>query len=222
MAKVWRAEFGGHNTVDSLEWMFTMHYQTDMGTGSGEPSASRVLEEILDHYGTTATNINTITGAVQASNVFTFARVREETEPGSGDLPEQAGQTLAAPGLLTFSGSDRLPTELCMWMKLITAVSSRSSRGGFHLPPAVYPPYLNASGFWDAATISAAPFSTLADAVKDTLDDVFGEEIGNGSLRPIIYSRTRRARGQSPWTFNVTDADIDGHTRWLRRRGTAP
>jgi hypothetical protein len=117
---------------------------------------------------------------------------------------------------------DRLPIEVCMWVKCTTDTASRSSRGGFHLPPMLNPVFLDGAGLWDATSITTAPFSTMTAKVDDVLNNVFPEELGNGDLNPIIYSETRRRRGQSPYTFQITGATIRQHAAWLRRRGIAP
>jgi hypothetical protein len=221
MSRVWRAEWGGDNSSAGLQWMFTLHYQTDLALGEGEPAGSEVVSELLNHWGGTPTNMSILTGVTESPNVFRFLRVREEIDPTSGDVPLQAEIPLSLPGTLTMSG-DRLPIEVCMWVKCTTDTASRSSRGGFHLPPMLNPVFLDGGGQWDAASIAAPPFSTLTAKVPDVLDDVFGPIGAEGSLRPIIYSATRRARGFSPYTFDITQARIRQHAAWLRTRGIAP
>jgi hypothetical protein len=221
MAKVWRVEVVGDTPTSGLAWMFTLHYQTDMGGASGEPPASRIIDEFFDHWGSTGTNLSVIAAALASPNTLRAVRAREEVDPTGDDVPEQAERAIGIPGTLTISG-DHLPIEACMWMKCGTGVASRSSRGGFHWPPTLAPAFLDSSGFWDAASLGASPFSAIPPKVIDVLNDVFPEEIGNGSLKPVIYSKTRRARGQSPYTFQITTAAWRQHVAWLRRRGIAP
>ena len=221
MAKIWRVEVVGETATLGLSWMFTMHYRTDMGTGSGEPSASRIIDEFFDHWGSTSTNLSTIVAALASPNALRAVRAREEVDPTGDDVPEQAERAINLGGSLTISG-DHLPIEACMWMKCTTGVASRSSRGGFHWPPTLAPAFLDGSGFWDATSLTTSPFSAIPPKVVDVLDDVFPEEIGNGSLEPVIYSETRRRRGQSPYAFQITGAAWRQHVAWLRRRGIAP
>jgi hypothetical protein len=42
------------------------------------------------------------------------------------------------------------------------------------------------------------------------------------TIRPVIYSRTRHQRGQSPFTFNLSGATVKVQPTWLRSRATAP
>lgn len=221
MAKVWRVEVVGETASLGLQWMFTLHYQTDMGTGSGEPSASRIIDEFFDHWGSSSTNLSTIVAALASPNALRAVRAREEVDPTGDDVPEQAERAINLGGSLTISG-DHLPIEACMWMKCGTGVASRSSRGGFHWPPTLAPAFLDGNGFWDATSLASSPFSAIPPKVVDVLNGVFPEELGNGDLKPVIYSETRRRRGQSPYTFQITTATWRQHVAWLRRRGIAP
>jgi hypothetical protein len=201
--------------------MFTIHYQTDLGALSGEPAAARVLEELEQHYSTSGTSLNVWTSAMRADCVITKTRVREEVAPGSGDIPAQAENVQSKPGLISAVAGDKLPIEVCVWIKLTSDVASRSSRGGLHLPPQLDPTQLDSNGRWQASWL-AGNLDVIEAAIVDTLDDVFPEEVGNASLIPVIYSKTRRARGQSPFTFQITHAVSQDRVRWLRRRGIAP
>jgi hypothetical protein len=221
VANIWRFEVIGKTTALNLFWQFGIHYQTDMGTGSGEPSAERVLEELEQHYSTSGTSLNVITSAMWANNELTHTRVRSEEAPGSDDLADVFEHDVSHVGTRGTVSTDILPIELCVWIKLTTASRGRSARGGFHMPPQLAPVDLDGLGQWQSSVL-AGNLDVMEAAVVDVLDDVFPEELGNGSLKPIIYSRTRRARAQTPFTYQVTGASAQPHARWLRRRGIAP
>lgn len=219
--KVWRFEVIGKTTALGLFWQFGLHYQTDLGTGSGEPSAQRVLEELEQHFSTSGTTLNVFLSAMWANNELTHTRVREEVAPGSDDIPEIFEHDKTGVGTRGTVSTDMLPIELCVWLKNTTGSVGRSARGGFHMPPQLAPADLDSLGGWQSSVL-AGNLDVVEAAVVDELNDVFPEELGNASLIPVIYSRTRRARGQSPYTFQITACAAQGHARWLRRRGVAP
>ena len=63
----------------------------------------------------------------------------------------------------------------------------------------------------------------MYDALAAKLDDSF--DLGSiiiTHVNPVVYSRTRRLRGESTWTFKVTSATANHQVRWLKSRLTAP
>ena len=220
MAKIWRLELESTIIASGLKALTTMHFQTDVALLDSEASAATVLSEVAEHFGTTPTNWLRFTACMPAQVKLSKATIREEVAPGSGDVPEVADTSLGLTGGLGSIAGDQLPPEACMWVRFRTGTASRSSRGGTHLPPALNPAVLNSSGQWDGALITADPYLALINKMKDQLTDVFGSH--GSDINPVIYSRTRRARGLSPYTFNLTETKIMDRVRWVRRRGDAP
>jgi hypothetical protein len=218
VANVYRWELGGTTTTLGLNWMFTLHYQTAVGLDGLERPIADILRELEEAFSLTGQNLQHFTNPLRADNVFTFSRLREELEPGSPAIPDQALNLKSLPGGVGAVVGDKLPIEACVWVALRTGVASRSSRGGFHLPPVLDPAQLDGNGRWSSSLLASADMVTLAGKLNDTFTDV----IGTLDLIPVVYSRTRRARGQEPWTFNIIDANFSSRVRWLRRRGTAP
>jgi hypothetical protein len=77
---------------------------------------------------------------------------------------------------------------------------------------------LTAAGLWDTTLSWWAAIVSLAGYMDDTLtDDIILGGTGH-SLKPVIYSRTRRNLTLSPYTFHITGATPSPVPRWLRRR----
>jgi hypothetical protein len=55
----------------------------------------------------------------------------------------------------------------------------------------------------------------VAAKFADDMEDTFQT---TGDVNWVVYSRTRRARAQSPYVFGVTSVAVQQRPRWLRRR----
>lgn len=221
MSKVWRSELESTDLQSGLKSITTQHWQTDLAALDNELSASAMLDEIQNHFGSTSTNMSLFTACMHSALQLTKLTVREEVAPGSGDVPEVADKTLGLTGTNGAITGDQLPIEACMWVRFRTGTASRSSRGGTHLPPHRNPNALTAAGLWDTAVIAANPFLALINKMIAQMTDTFGTS-GLSDINPVIYSRTRRARGLSPYTFRLTESQIRPRVAWVRRRGTPP
>lgn len=215
MARVYKFVIQGINANNNSEWQSQIHYQTDVPVAEQEPSAATVLDKILDHYSTTGHDIAKWRACTWNSVSFTRASVVERLAPGSTDVPAAAEEVLALGGSQTAQGNDILPSAVCPWFKMTTGIALRSARGGTHGPPAIYAPALGADGRWEGTGVWWTALNTLADAMKDALEDVFST---TGDINPVVYSERRRQLGASPYVFAIEDVKPLQSVRWLRRR----
>jgi hypothetical protein len=213
VARVYRFALAGIDSDSGQECVHNLHYQTDVPIAGSEPSADTVLNELLEHFSTSGTNLLKWANVATTLHTFTHASVRSEIETGSGDVPEAAGVDLAIVGLRT-AGSNFLPSAVCPWIRLKSASAIRSGRGGVHLPPTLNEAVLEAHGVYSATSSYWTNVLALAASILDVLDDVFST---TGDIKPVIYSQTRRDRGES-YTFDLTAADPSRQPRWLRTR----
>lgn len=217
MANIFRFELEGI-VGDLSRWMMTQHYQTDVSLLADEPTPVKVLDELLNHYSSSGQNMSKITPLMTTGAKLTAARVRQELHPTSTDVPLAADKVLNVAGTRTFSG-DQLPFAACLWIGDRTGVPLRSARGGTHLPPATIPADLDSFGRWDSTSTYWTSALAYAAARLDALEDVIGPgPTPGGDLNPIVYSRTRRGRGDTPYVFAVTQCVPSQDVRWLRRR----
>lgn len=195
-----------------------MHYQTDGEIGAGEPSAGDVLTELIEHYGAggDGEGMERWRVAIYPSVKLTFAAVYQELDPTSTDIPGAARRELALDGEAA-NGTELEPFAICPWIKFGTGLASRSARGGTHGAPAIATYTLDDGGLFDHGTAWFSALVALAGYMKDRLDSPFDGFVGV-DLQPVIYSRTRRARGQDPFTFDLTSATPSVVPRFLRRR----
>lgn len=215
MAKIYRFELTYADLDNNSLGMSTMHYQTDTSVIGSEPDVDDVLGEILEHFSSSGHNLSKWTSCMYDSTKLTRAVAREEVEPGSGDIPAIAEETLTLTGTLGTPGSNQAPPGLALWIALKTGNASRSARGGTHVPGSFSALVLDAVGKFTTSGTFFTNCNTLGTAMVDALEDVFG---AGGDLLPVIYSRTRRARGLSPFTFQLTNAVPSPVPRYVRRR----
>lgn len=192
-----------------------VHYQTDVPIAGSEPSASSVLGFILSHFSSTGHNLSKWTACMYSSAKLTEARVRQEVETGSGDVPGSAVELLNLPGTLGAAGTSHLPSALSMWQHYTTSVAARYGRGGTHMPHISNVAVLADNGDFLTTTAVWTNALALGVSIADQINDVFST---TGDVKPIVYSRTRRDRGLSPFTFNLAGAVPSQKARWLRRR----
>lgn len=216
MAKVYRFTLSGVNTYNGAEYEFGLHYQTDVPALGSEPSAGTVLTQIRQHFSSSGTNLSKLRAAIPSSHSLLKTWVREEVQPGSGDVPAFAEQAETGFGALASSGTDILPGAMAVWHQMKTGNAIRSGRGGTHVPGSVLPADLSEDGHWAVGTTHWTAHLALAAAFLDKLEDVFG---GTGDINPVVYSRTRRARGES-FAFELEAVTPLTQVRWLRSRMT--
>jgi hypothetical protein len=77
---------------------------------------------------------------------------------------------------------------------------------------------LDGSGTWDFTSGGFSSLNTLTAKILDPFDTggTFPAD-----MNPVVYSRTRRARGFDPFTFKLTNVVPSDEPRWLRRRSPA-
>jgi hypothetical protein len=139
--------------------------------------------------------------------------VSEEVLPP--DLGAAGVHVVGAAGTSTLS-TEYLPRELVPIVNLHTDTRSRSARG--HLALAC-PSGSSSIGVrvWTGA------YLTAFQAFAAKLDDTFSlGVVGETTVRPVVYSKTRRKRALDPYTFHVVNATVNTRPKWLRSRGTTP
>lgn len=219
MAKIYRVELHSTLTDFAFDAVSTFHYQTDIAVGEDEQSPGAILDHISDHFSSSGHNWIDFTKFMYSASKLTRAVLREEVQDPGVDIPDTAEEALDLAGGLTFGTNDKTPPPACVWFNTRTGVALRSARGGFHGPPPVNAANLTSSGQWTTGTTWWNDQVALGEKyVSPIIDfDTFGSD-----LLPVIYSRTRRARNVSPFTFQVETCVPTVKVRWLRRRETAP
>jgi hypothetical protein len=187
----------------------SLHYQTDLVGIDVEPSVQTIVDDVWTKIGT-AFRLCCHTSVVIDELVAT-----QEVLPP--DIPRQASHAVAAAGTLT-SGAFDLPKGIIPLISVKSETPSRSARS--HLALACPgPTTFLTGGLWNSSVLG--PAQALADLLNDDIDITHGNALTR-TLHPVIYSRTRRKRGESPFTFRVSNAVAAPRPHWLRSRMNIP
>lgn len=219
MSDIYRFEVVTTSSASGQQMISSVHYQTDKALGDPEPSATKVLDELVNHFGSTSTNLSIWRACATSLCSFVECRVREEVEYWNGEIGVTASKAIGQTGSLGTAGANATPDGLAFWIGLKADLASKSARGGVHLPGPWPASLLDTDGRWltgTGGTFAAA--QTLGAKIVDPLNDVFGIGGALGDILPVIYSETRRRRGQTPYTFQITQSRVSPEPRWLRRR----
>lgn len=188
----------------------TLHYVTQPPLEGSEPAAADVLS-VID------TALRTSYKACLNTQVTLLsATLSERVQPGSGDVPVGAALEIGDAGTgPTYDG--KVSPALCCIIQLKTGVPLRSARGYLAMPSP------EASTAMASSSKFTGTYLTGLDAFAAKLDDDY--EIGTVSVTsviPVVYSRTRHARGQNPPWFQVEAGVVRNAQRWRRSRLSVP
>jgi len=187
----------------------SLHYQTDLATGGNEPDPDDVADGIWNTVGLAF--LNCTPSRINVTELI----VRSEELPASGVVPSLGSRPVGQNGLLAVSEGD-VPRELVAIVNIKSAAAFRSGRGYMTLPGPYSEQYITGRLF-------AGTYATNGHAFADLLDDSFS--LGTfqpADVHPVVYSKVRRQRGLTPFTFRVTQAQFNTRPHWLRSRGTSP
>ena len=206
MANIYRATFKCITDNGALVEP-SLHYQTDVPLGGDEPDPSDIAAGIWGHLG------SAFKACFSSHTTVQVLLVGQEVLPP--DIGIAGSHDVNEVGTLSGSG-DSFPDGCCPLVNLHTNVRSRSARGWLHLPPPRWADNVS-NNVWSGSVVTAIT------AFRALLDD----EIDLGSLiitqlNPVVYSRTRRQREETPYTFRVQSATLNPSVHWLRSRMTTP
>lgn len=212
MARAWRCSY--ESTRLGVTLVNTFHVVGRPTLPADDPSASTIRDVLHTALTTkyravasTDTTVNTLT-------------VREELDPASTGIPEEAVQTIGLAGTRTVADTN-LPPSMTLLATIRTNAAVRSGHGRVFLLPPVEQAALTGSALWrttNAYWINSVTF--MAELIQDHTFTVLG--VPAGSIDPVVYSRTRRERGDANYYFDVTAYVLRPNPHWLRSRATAP
>lgn len=210
MAKTYKCTFDYLNR--GQQCALGLHYQWDGDTGSDEPPASDLATRLDSH-------LRAAMRGMLGDTVGTLERlvVREEVEPGSGDVPDIAELLIAQAGTY-ISGDGHQAPEVVPLFKRKTAAAVKGAQSWCFGPSPNQGGQIN-SGLWDSGSGWYGQWQTFVALLDD--DIAHGGTLPgiSGTYHPVAYSETRRRRSLDPYTFQVTTVAIDPRPRWLRSRG---
>lgn len=192
--------------------MNDLHYQTDVAALGDEPPGADVLDAVDTHLTTL------YRACLPVGNLLDSLEAREEVMPGSGAVPLSASKVKGVAGTLA-TPDTKLSDAATLILKLRSDAAIRSARGYLAMPSPKASGNLDATAKWS----TVGGFWTAIQAFAAALDDVLSTGGAfPASLNPVVYSRTRRSRGLSPFTFQMVEAIPNPAQRWRRSRTTTP
>lgn len=208
MARVYKTTFMCHDGGGIL-YQPGLHYQTDLSAGGSEPDPDDVANAIWGQVGipfqqATAT-------AIFCDELVVTEQVLKPAIGVGGAHPVASGGLLAL-------GDTKLPGAMSALLSWHTNVHSRSARGHTFMPNPFNSLDLAANGVW--STTFLAQLQGFANACLGHF--TVGSAPFETTIRPIVYSRTRHVRGETPFTFEVSGVTVRSQPHWLRSRTTAP
>jgi hypothetical protein len=185
-----------------------LHYQTDLSPGGNEPDPTDVANDIWNQIGAPYK-------ACSPGDLFIHELVVTEEV-----LPDTIGvsgvHTVDQSGLLPM-GSRHLPMELVPIVLFHTQTRSRSARGHSFLAGPLNESFLTTDGVWENSYLGA--LQGFANACLLSFD--LGT-INVTHVNPVVYSRTRHRRLQTPYTFKLSGSTAKPAPTWLRSRASSP
>lgn len=210
MAKIWKATF---NAVEAGQVTATgFHYQWDGEAGSEEPSAKRVAEAI------DAKLRSAYRAMVRDDGTVEFLRTLEELDPDSDAVPETYELQINQAGTLFSGTAGEQPYEMVALIHRKSGAAVKGAQSWCFTPS----PRGGASisgGTWNTGSVPFSKWSDFAALLEDDIDIDDLLPVIHGTLHPVAYAKTRRRRGEEPYTFNITSCNVDARPRWLRSRG---
>lgn len=191
-----------------------LHYRLEGDTAfiGNEPTIADCASEVWTKLGTAYRALLNTAYTVDLVHGY------EEVETWNGAVAGVGDFTVNAAGTATGTGTSE-PRPLAAVIDLKSDVGSRSARGWILVPAPLAQSMWSASGNIAGAALTA--LQTFAALLDDTIQhDVIGVHAWH--LKPVIYSRTRRKRGDSPWYFDVKAAVAKSDPRWVARRRSIP
>jgi hypothetical protein len=189
-------------------------FDTLLWTWTSAPSPEDIADELDSKLTTTYRSL------IPSAGKFIDITVEDEIDPAHPEnLRDGFVKTKDLVGTGTF-GTTTLPTSACMVWTLQSGHIGRSTRGRWFAPP-----YLDALSVTNGVLDNPSTRRTSHENFLKALVPAFS----GGDLWPTvwvetweasvgIFSKTRKARGQTPYFFPITAYKTDGKLHWLRSR----
>lgn len=206
--KYWRTTIA--SALYGREIANVFHVKADPTGISGDRSADDLVDDIWSWLGTAYKAVLATEGTVETVTVVEDVLNPDVTTPDTAQKTVNEAGTLSTP--------NNLPVELTLHLSSHTGVPLRGAHGGMFLPPPLASTFLSSDGLgWlttGAYYVAAGDLATALLAGEDW-DNTLG---GTGHISYVIYSRTRRARGETNYAFDVNAITRNPQPTWLRSR----
>lgn len=210
MSTVWRVTFECR-FADGGIVAPSIHYHTESDVVRGEIGASEAAARVWEHLG------NEFASLCQPALHIDSVVTREEVEYWNGAIPATGAHPVDVDGT---SGSINLdlPRSLSGIINLKTDAAIRSGHGWIMCPPH-QDKGAHTGGHW----LTTSWYYTALQAFAAKITDEFDQSgTDTRHYKPVVYSQTRRRRGDSNYWFHVTAAIPKARPTWVRSRLSTP
>lgn len=211
MAKVWRCSY--ESVLLGTTFVNTFHVVARTPALTADAGADEVRDTL---HAALTTKYRACLKTAYTLNSLT---VREELAPGDTSIPAESVQTIGLAGTLG-GGDTLLPLSMVQLVTFRTNAAVRSGHGRMFMPSSRASADLDANALWLATNPYWTNVTAFCNELKTHHD--MGILGADGTLAQVVYSRTRRARGDADYYFDVTAFVQRNKPHWLRSRATAP
>lgn len=212
MSQVVRVTF--HSSGGTLAIANTFHYALhNTGIQFGQADVDEVLSTLATHL------VTPYRGMLNTG--MTLDRIDAVTEELStgGAIPVVATHPVGLAGTRTTS-DDRLPWSMSALVALRSNAAVRGGVGRFWAPPPIVSSSLGAGHTWDHTALYWLSVRDFCNALMDTVRAGGGWAGTSHDYGAVVYSRTRRDRGDAAYYFDIIGYTIRDVPHWLRSRAT--
>jgi hypothetical protein len=211
MPKLWKCSFVGHYsggalTVNSLHYVERLEPLED--AASAAAVADHVDQKLRAAYLACLPNSVLVDEVVAREEVRWWAPYNEIPDVGSKAVNASGGRG---------TGSSCLSRAAAAKISIKSNAATRGGHGWILIPAGMNAAELGANGDW--ASTNWDNLQALA-ALLD--DNIAWGTLPTHTLNPIVYSETRRRRGDANYYFDVQKATAAKPMTWLRSRISVP
>lgn len=208
--RIYRTTFSGH-LADGTLVDHTMRLKFDRATDT------RVASDAVNDVDSWLTI--KIRNMAFTNVTYDTVTVTEEVDWWNGTVPDQAIKSIGLAGTLG-AADGKASRAQCAWMKFSTGVPVKGAHGGMHSPPWNNSTSVGSDGLWLTSGGAWTAVQDLASTLLAGHDQGTGGIDGHISL--VVYSTTRRRRGDANYYFDVKSIVVDRNVHFLRSRLTTP
>jgi hypothetical protein len=204
VSDIYRLEY--RYTLKGQQMITGFDYQTDLAWLGSEPDTSEVVDQVDAHL------TDRFRHCLSTLGVIDELHARQRVL--GADVPKTYTKPLNLVGSSVL-GAQELPLELCGVIARKTNAAIKSGHGWCFMPPLLDNAQSNSEGQLTLGGEYEANLQLFAALLNDDINTgVFTVD----KLHPVVYSETRRKRGDEPFTFQVTNAVVRRKIHFLRSR----
>jgi len=197
---------------DGTSVVNTGHIKVEnINAGVNDPSPATVGDDLWGKIGTKYRAMFTTQATVHDLHLL------EELAPDDHSIPRFYIKSLEVAGTRS-PPTAVLQASLTAMIRLNTNAPVRGAKGRMWAPPPLGSGDVISGGKWDLTGVWGA--AVTAFGTEWAVTSPHGTGLDEYHTVPVVYSRTRRRRGEPFYYFGITSAAVDPLQRWLDSRAS--